>query len=103
MQPWITIANITGDLLVLAAAIIDLAAAQAHGTRYRRRRSGPAWKAITARYHVHAHRIGAPRLTAKHRRETGRPPGPGGDRCATRSLHTGAADCGAGDGPPIQH
>ena len=55
MQPWISLANMIGDLLVLAAAVTDLAAARARARRDRprRRRGSPPVKAITARYHLH--------------------------------------------------
>jgi hypothetical protein len=52
MQSWISIVTAIGDLLALAAAITDLAAARARACRNRYRRR-PASKAITARYHVH--------------------------------------------------
>jgi hypothetical protein len=43
MQPWISLANVIGDLLVLAAAVTDLAAARAraHRDRPRYRRETP--------------------------------------------------------------
>jgi hypothetical protein len=46
MQPWISLANMIGDLLVLAAAVTDLAAARtrAHGDCPRRRRAVPPGK-----------------------------------------------------------
>ena len=48
MQSWITLTTVIGDLLVLAAAVIDLAAARARprpGTSCRRRGQGrPAVK-----------------------------------------------------------
>lgn len=41
MQPWISLANVIGDLFVLAAAVTDLAAARAraHKDRPRHRRA----------------------------------------------------------------
>jgi hypothetical protein len=58
MQPWISLANVIGDLLVLAAAVTDLAAARARArtNRPRRPRNSPTAKAITARYHAHQNR-----------------------------------------------
>ena len=55
MQSWISIATVIGDLLTLAAAVTDLAAAraQARRNRSRRRRDHPTVKAITVRYHAH--------------------------------------------------
>jgi len=46
MQPWISLANVIGDLLVLAAAVTDLAAARARSPRGRprRRRGTPSSK-----------------------------------------------------------
>jgi hypothetical protein len=46
MQPWISLANVIGDLLVLAAAVTDLAAARARARRGhpRRRRGTPPGK-----------------------------------------------------------
>ena len=44
MQPWISLANMIGDLLVLAAAVTDLAAARARRDRPRRRRAVPPQK-----------------------------------------------------------
>jgi hypothetical protein len=46
MQPWISLANVIGDLLVLAAALTDLAAARARARtdRPRRRLSTPPRK-----------------------------------------------------------
>jgi hypothetical protein len=43
MQPWISLADVIGDLLVLAAAVTDLAAARARARRdrHRRRRAAP--------------------------------------------------------------
>ena len=38
MQPWISLANIIGDLLVLAAAVTDLAAARIRARKERPRR-----------------------------------------------------------------
>ncbi len=38
MQPWISLANMIGDLLVLAAAVTDLAAARARARQDRPRR-----------------------------------------------------------------
>lgn len=62
MQPWISLANVIGGLLVMAAAVTDLAAARARARKDRRRRyqgSSPV-KAITARYHAHHHTDGGP-------------------------------------------
>jgi hypothetical protein len=55
MQSWISLANVIGDLLVLAAAVTDLAAARARARADRpwRPRNSPTKKAITARYHAH--------------------------------------------------
>jgi hypothetical protein len=63
MQPWISLANVIGDLLVLAAAVTDLAAARARArtNRPRRPRNSPTTKAITARYHAHHDTGGVPR------------------------------------------
>jgi hypothetical protein len=61
MQPWISLANVIGDLLVLAAAAIDLAAARARRDRPRHRQGNPAKKAITARYHAHHDTYGGSR------------------------------------------
>ena len=46
MQFWDTLANVIGDLIVLAAAVTDLAAARANArnSRPRRRRGRPAQK-----------------------------------------------------------
>jgi hypothetical protein len=38
MQPWISLANVIGDLLVLTAAVTDLAAARARARKDRPRR-----------------------------------------------------------------
>jgi hypothetical protein len=69
MQPWISLANVIGDLLVLAAAVTDLAAARARAQRDRprRRRGTPAVKAITARYHAHHDTDGAHPQWRHHR------------------------------------
>jgi hypothetical protein len=58
MQPWISVVTTIGDLLTLAAAVTDLAAARARAHRSRLRRRPPS-KAITARYHVHHDTDGA--------------------------------------------
>ena len=62
MQFWISIVTAIGDLLTLAAAVTDLAAARARARKHRRPRrpGGPAPKAITARYHAHHHTYDAP-------------------------------------------
>jgi hypothetical protein len=68
MQPWISLANVIGELFVLAAAVTDLAAARARARRDRPKRcrgSSPK-KAITARYHVHGSSVS--------RATPGRPP-----------------------------
>jgi hypothetical protein len=46
MQPWISLANMIGDLLVLAAAVTDLVAARARARRDhpRHRRGTPPRK-----------------------------------------------------------
>jgi hypothetical protein len=63
MHPWDTLADVIGDLIVLAAAVIDLVAAQARARRDRprRRRVTLPTKAITARYHPHYDTAGSRR------------------------------------------
>jgi hypothetical protein len=54
MQSWISIVTVVGDLLTLAAAVTDLAAARARTHKSRRRRRGnQVMKATAARYHAH--------------------------------------------------
>ena len=63
MQPWISIVTAIGDLLTLAAAVTDLAAARARARRTRPRHR-PASKAITACYHAHHDMADGPRRQA---------------------------------------
>lgn len=55
MQSWISIVTTISDLLTLAAAVTDLAAARAQARKSRRlrRRGNRVMNVITIRYHVH--------------------------------------------------
>jgi hypothetical protein len=63
MQSWISIVTAIGDLLTVAAAVTNLAAARAQARKNRRlrRRSNRVMKAITARYHAHQDTSAHPR------------------------------------------